>query len=69
MELKKMFNRQLTFILLGNKGSGKTTLIKLLSDESSLECGPTTAIVYYSTKIKLSSSRKSGFFSFERWRR
>lgn len=64
-----MFDRKLEFIVLGNKGTGKTTFVKLLKKSNRIEIDPTINIEQHSLKAKLDSSRNSSIFSIERWRK
>lgn len=61
--------RQLEFIVLGNKGTGKTVLSKVLTKTKPFTTEPTLMFQRYTGKVKLHSSRKRSIFSIERWRK
>ena len=64
-----MFNRKLDFILLGNKATGKTTLARLLADQSITKPEPTKEITRYKGIFKLESSKSSSLLTLERYRK
>lgn len=65
-----MFDRQLTFLIMGHEGTGKTTLAKLFTAKPPIGIpSPTQQIDSFSGKAKLKSSRHKSFLSFERWRK
>ncbi len=61
--------RKLEFIVLGNKGTGKTVLSQVLTKTKPFTTGPTLTFHRFSGKVKLLSSRKNSLFSIERWRK
>ena len=65
-----IFKRKLRFILFGNKGTGKTTLARLLTGLPFLQgIEPTKENNKFNGVIKLESSRNSSFFTLERFRK
>jgi GTPase SAR1 family protein len=63
------FKRNLHFILLGNKGTGKTTLAKVLTNQKLRRVEPTKEITKYKASFKLESSKNSSLLTLERYRK